>query len=364
MICYFDRNDELFRLLKMQCIEGLYGGERAEGCQVVEDSNGSEYITFDSFSSDFTPITIEAKREFNSQAPHMPQVARFSLYMGESCQADGSNRFELPAYRVCDDPDNGESSINVDFFSNPVIEDFRISVETFLGRFLAYGFLDKDELKADDLVYSYGSGLMGQPAALQQIYPTSLVMDFASKINFEEDLEGIMAQFKERFSKISKYNNTPFAERGWDAPDLFVCRRSAHEIFATKYMFGCGEFAAAWMAVLRSAGIESRLVKVVGAGFKGRDRDIGHDLVEVREPNTGEWVLTDPAMGRVHRKYKGERQFTAYAHRWIEMGRWQSNWEAGCYDKMDSTRMRAKAFENNNRPDDLFVSIDGSEPKD
>lgn len=364
MICFFDRNDELFRLLEKQCTEGLYGWEKAEGCQVVEGSEGSRYITIDSYSPDFTPITIEAKRELNPRAPHMPQVARFSLYVGDTCEADGSNRFKLPAHRICEDPDTGESTINAQYFSDPNIEIFRTSVEIFLGRFLTYGFLDEDELAADDLVYAYGDELSEVPAKIQQVYPTSVVKEFAAKIDLKGDLEGIMAQFKTNFSNISNYHNTPFAERGWGAPELFVCRRSAHEIFATEYMFGCGEYATAWMAVLKSAGIESRLIKVVGSKFKGHGKSIGHDVVEVRDPGTGEWVLTDPTMGKVHRNYKGEDQFTAYAHRWIKMGTWQTNWEAGCFDKMDNTRMRAEAIEKNYKPDAPFVSLDGTEPKD
>ena len=364
VICYYDRNDELFRLLEKQCTEGLYGGEKVEGCAVEEDGDGSRIISIDSYQPEIGPVTIEARREFDAKAPHLPPRTRFSLFAGETCEADGGNRVELPEYRICEDPENGDCTVFADVFSNVYLRAFRTSIEAFLGRFLAYGYLDDDQLESDELVFEGRDELDGVQPDLQQVHPTSVVRNFASEIDFQSPLEGIMEQFKAKFARISNYHKTPFAERGWGAPDLFVCRRSAHEIFATGYMFGCGEYATAWMAVLKSAGMESRLIKVVGSKFKGHESSIGHDVVEVRDPGTGEWVLTDPTMGKIHRNYKGEDQFIAYAHRWIKMGTWQSNWEAGCFDKMDNTRMRAEAMEKNYTPDAPFVSLDGTEPKD
>jgi len=349
-------------MLEKQCLQDLstdsmQTSERGS-CVVDDREDGTRHIRIDSYSDTLGPISIEAESLRDLPNQNIPSVARFRLLLNDMCAIDGGNEIEFPELRVC-----GEPSPFVNFclseFSDLYLRVFQKSLETYVGEELPVVVLDNAYLKAETQLYDSLSELYALPLGVQQNYPTSIVREFFGTVRSNMAIEQIMEEYRKKISKLREFENTPFTLRKSRASSVFVCRRSAHEIIGSGFLFACGDYAETFLSFLKIVGREARLVKVVGIGYvNGKDDlDGGHDLVEIFDRQTGRWILTDPTVGRVYRKYKGEKQFITLNIRWVVMGRWKSSWDAGCHSGSDLGKLRAAGKRNNYSPQIPFVDI-------
>ncbi|MFH0800389.1 MAG: hypothetical protein V2A66_09460 [Pseudomonadota bacterium] len=361
-ICQIERNDQLFKVLEDRCLQDRFSDSMQTSavgtCTIGHREDGARHLRIDSYSDSLGTISIEAESPSDPANEYIPRAARFRLLLSGMCGKDGENRIDLRELRVCEETPPSANTC-VDDFSDPYLSSFQRSLETYMGAKLPLAELDDAYLRAEAAMFSSFAELDGQPPGVQQNYPTSVIRDFFAGIGSEESLEGIMLEFRKRMSSLGEYENTPFAARKGSPSSLFVCRRSAHEVIGSRFVFACGDYAETFLSLLKNTGMEARLLKVVGAEFiyGDGDMDVGHDLVEVFDRRTGRWVLTDPTAGKVYRKYNGEQQFTTSGVNWIVMGRWKSSWDAGCHSKYDLSELRAVGKQYNLSPQIPFVDV-------
>lgn len=378
MNCLLDRNDEVYRKVAETCFSPADDPLKTTGdpCNPTYGPDDSLALTIDTYSNDYGPITIEISGPAQFRSPYLAGPSRLTAWFGETCEADGSNEVNISAPRICEDLDAGPADQSIDdpscidrqkkkeaweievYFPDIRVQTIVDSLAEFLGEGLPIFEVFDDHIKSDHDIVTTLSTLSAVPEDKRQTYPTGLVKEFFKGIDFNKSLEQITSEFKERLKKLDNYEHTTLNMRKKKAPSLFVCQRSAHEIIASTYMFGCGEFAVLFLTMMRAAGKEARLVKVVKDNFNEKGNDAGHDLVEVLDEETWKWVLVDPTFGTVHRKYDGESQLRHRDANWIRIGEWDSNWSAGCFTKRANTAMRQWAMDTFYNPALCFVDID------
>jgi len=383
MNCLLDRNDEVYRKVAEKCLTPTDDllKDTKNSCNPTYEADDSLSLTIDTYSNDYGPIAIEISGPAQFRSPYLAGPSHLTAWFGDTCEADGSNEVSISAPRICEDLDVGPADQSIDEPScidrqkkreaweiEAYLSDIRVqvivdSLAEFLGEDLPIFEVFDEHIKSDYDIITTLPTLSAMPGDERQTYPTDFVKEFFKGIDFNKSIEQITFEFKQKLKKLNNYEHTTLDLRKKKAPSLFVCQRSAHEIIASTYMFGCGEFAVLFLSLMKAAGKEARLVKVVKDNFKEKGNDAGHDLVEVLDEETWKWILVDPTFGTVHRKYDGEPQFRHKDANWIRIGEWNSNWSAGCFTKRDNTAMRSWAMNTLYDSTLPFVDIDDPDMK-
>lgn len=358
-VCLLDRNEEIFNYLEKACAPGDSSTSKSISfCERGNLSSGDDYLSLNSYIDGFSSIKIEAFRSKNSNVPYFPASVSFAVYYDDVCSMEDT--LIISGLRACEN-DQGPSSNYIKVrLDNTVskIDLFRAAILRFLNLQVST-WPASDEYFTSEMSAIEGlNELLDIERAKQQTYPTALIREIAKSIDFGASIEDIMSEYQKYMrSTFASYFSTPFAKRAIYHAESLVCRRTAHEIFATKYFFGCGDFAATFIALLNAGGINARLVKAVNRQFSSM-KDYGHDFVEIYDNVENKWVLTDPTSGHIYRTYNGELQFATEGSEWIRMGEWRNSWESGCHTVSDLTTMRAKAIKDRYQPDLPFTRID------
>jgi hypothetical protein len=360
MKCLLDRNDELFASIAERCLTSgaSPSGKNAVRCE-ASFGKTTEVIEVSSYAAFGASISVQLVR--NAATPeHLPSSVDVFVYANDFCDMD---RPPVSAgNRVCE-RDAAQPRASSMRFASPLHEALQEVLES-LAVPLTIGCLSDKDVARDGAILSSAKELLSIPIESQQTYPTESVAAFFHDARFDASIEDIFTQFRNASFGLSQYFKTPYAARPEPAPALFVARRTAGEIVASGFLFGCGDYATLFMAMLTYGGIDNRLVKTVSKDFSDR-LDYGHDLVEVYDKEAGSWVLTDPTVGNVYRCYAGEQTFSVSdpSMQLIRMDHpWDipltSNWSAGIFNVTDLAAARRQAMKEFYDPAAKYPSIE------